>query len=84
VQIVVVYMVVYLVLLLSELLGKFLQHRLLALLKVSALDVGLGFASVHFDLLLNPLDLQSQCFQGCWDLLHQVSLDCLHLLWFLI
>jgi hypothetical protein len=51
-QIVVVYMVVYLVLLLSELLGKFLQHRLLALQMVTALDFGLGFATVHFDPLL--------------------------------
>ena len=82
-QIVVVCMVVYLVLLLLEFLGKSLQHRLLVLLKVSALGTGFGFVSVHFDLLLDTLDLQSQCSQGCWDLLHQVSLDCLHLLWFL-
>jgi hypothetical protein len=61
-QIVVVYKVEYLVLLLPELLGKFLQHRCLVLLQVSALDSGLGFAAVHLDPLLGPLDLQSQCF----------------------
>jgi hypothetical protein len=69
-QIVVVYMVVYLVLLSLELLGKSLQHKLLALLLVFALVVGLGFAPAHLDSLLGLLDLQSPCSQGCWDLSH--------------
>jgi len=69
-QILVVYMVVYLVLLLLELLGKFLQYILLALQLVFALVVDLGFAPVHVDSLLDLLDLQSQCPQGCWDLSH--------------
>jgi Tfp pilus assembly protein PilO len=69
-QIVVVYMVVYLLLLSLELLGKSLQHRLLTLLLVFALVVGLGFVPVYLDSLLDLLDLQSQCSQGCWDLSH--------------
>jgi len=69
-QIVVVYMVVYLVLLLLELLGKFLQHKLLALLKVFVLVVGLSLAPVYLDSLLDLLGLQSQYSQGCWVLSH--------------
>ncbi len=83
-QIVVVYMVVYLELLLLELLSKFLQHRLHALLQVFVLVDGLGLAPVHLDPLLGLLDLQSKCSQGCWDLSHQVSLGSLHLLQYLI
>jgi hypothetical protein len=58
-QIVVVYMVVYLVLLSLELLGKPLQHKLPGLVLVFALVVGLGYAPVHLDPLLDLLDLQS-------------------------
>jgi hypothetical protein len=79
-QIVVVFMVVYFVLLLLELLGKFLQRKLLALWLVFVV-VGLGLAPVHLDPLLGLLDLQFQCSQECWDLSHQVSLD--SVLWYL-
>jgi hypothetical protein len=82
-QIAVVYIMVYLELLLLELLGKSLQRKLLVLQLVFALVVGLGFAPVHYDPLLGFLDLQPQCFQGCWDLLHQVCLGSDHLLLFL-
>jgi hypothetical protein len=82
-QIVAVYMMVYLELLSLELLGKSLLHKLLVLQLVFALAVGLGFALVHPDSHFDPLGLQSQCSQGCWDLSHQLSLDFVHLLWYL-
>jgi hypothetical protein len=76
-------MMVYLVLLSLELLVKSLQQKLLVLQLVFALDVGLGFVPVSLDLHSDPLGLQSQYSQGCWNLSHQVCLGSDHLLLFL-
>jgi hypothetical protein len=82
-QIAVVYIMVYLELLLLELLGKSLQRKLLVLQLVFAHVVGLGFTPVNLGPLLELLDFQPQCSQGCWDPLHQVCLGSDHLLFFL-